>query len=32
MDDSLKIKMYAVTIDCKDPYELATFFAALLKC
>lgn len=31
MDDNLKIKMYAVTIDCKDPYELATFYAALLK-
>jgi len=28
--DELKIKMYAVTIDCKDPHELAKFYAALL--
>jgi predicted enzyme related to lactoylglutathione lyase len=23
--------MYALTLDCKDPYELAKFYAALLK-
>lgn len=28
--DELKIKMYAFTLDCKDPYELAKFYAALL--
>jgi predicted enzyme related to lactoylglutathione lyase len=28
--DELKIKMYAVTIDCTDPHELAKFYAALL--
>lgn len=31
MDDELKIKMYALTLDCKDPHELAKFYAALLK-
>jgi hypothetical protein len=31
MSDELKIKMYALTLDCKDPYELAKFYAALLK-
>ena len=31
MDDELKIKMYAFTVDCKDPYELAKFYADLLK-
>ncbi|WP_411678404.1 VOC family protein [Caproicibacter sp.] len=31
MGDELKIKMYALTLDCKDPYELAKFYAALLK-
>jgi len=31
MNDELKIKMYAFTVDCKDPYELAKFYAALLK-
>ena len=30
MDDELKIKMYSFTVDCKDPYELAKFYAALL--
>ena len=30
MEDGLKIKMYACTIDCADPYELAKFYAALL--
>lgn len=30
MDDGLKIKLYAVTLDCIDPYELAKFYAALL--
>lgn len=29
--DELKIKMYAFTLDCKDPYELAKFYAELLK-
>jgi len=31
MDDELKIKMYAFTLDCIDPNELAKFYAALLK-
>lgn len=31
MDDQLKIKMYSFTVDCKDPHELAKFYAALLK-
>lgn len=31
MDDELKIKMYALTLDCKDPHELAKFYGALLK-
>ncbi|MDO5602379.1 MAG: VOC family protein [Oscillospiraceae bacterium] len=31
MKDELKIKMYAFTVDCKDPYALAAFYAALLK-
>lgn len=31
MDHELKIKMYTFTVDCKDPYELAKFYAALLK-
>lgn len=31
MDDKTKIKMYAFTLDCKDPYELAKFYAALLQ-
>lgn len=31
MDQELKIKMYAFTVDCRDPYELAKFYAALLK-
>lgn len=31
MDDGLKIKMYSFTVDCKDPYELAKFYAELLK-
>ncbi|MBC8570600.1 VOC family protein [Zongyangia hominis] len=26
----MKIKMYAFTIDCQDPYALAKFYAALL--
>lgn len=30
MDQELKIKMYAFTVDCTDPYELAKFYAALL--
>lgn len=31
MDDELKIKMYSFTVDCKDPHELAKFYAELLK-
>ncbi|WP_106829829.1 VOC family protein [Parabacteroides pacaensis] len=31
MEDDLKIRMYAFTIDCIDPYELAKFYADLLK-
>lgn len=31
MNDELKIKMYAFTVDCLDPYELAKFYADLLK-
>ena len=31
MNDELKIKMYAFTVDCKDPYALAKFYADLLK-
>lgn len=31
MDNELKIKMYGFTIDCIDPYELAKFYADLLK-
>lgn len=29
--DELKIKMYSFTVDCKEPYELAKFYAKLLK-
>lgn len=29
-DDALKIKLYAFTVDCKDPYALAEFYAQLL--
>ena len=31
MDEELKIKMSAFTLDCKDQLELAKFYAALLK-
>jgi len=31
MNDELKIKMYAFTLDCKDTRELAKFYAALLN-
>lgn len=31
MDDNLKIKMYAFTVNCTEPYELAKFYAALLR-
>lgn len=31
MDDGLKIKMYSFTLDCRDPHELAKFYAALLN-
>lgn len=30
MEDELKIKMYSFTMDCKDPYKLAKFYAQLL--
>ena len=30
MADELKIKLYAFTLDCRDPYKLAKFYAALL--
>lgn len=31
MTDSLKIKMYSFTVDCKEPYKLAKFYAKLLN-
>ncbi|MFR0823529.1 MAG: VOC family protein [Clostridia bacterium] len=31
MDDEFKMKLYAFTIDCRKPYELAKFYAQLLK-
>ena len=31
MNDKIKIKMYSFTVDCKEPYELAKFYAALLN-
>jgi predicted enzyme related to lactoylglutathione lyase len=31
MDETLKIKMYSLMVDCKDPHELAKFYAALMK-
>ena len=31
MADELKIKMYSFTVDCKNPHELAEFYAALLE-
>ena len=31
MDNELKIKMYAFTVDCKDPQALSKFYASLLK-
>ena len=31
MEPELKIKMYSFTVDCKVPYELAKFYADLLK-
>jgi len=31
MDNSLKIKMFAVTLDCNDSHKLADFYAALLN-
>ena len=30
MDRNRKIKMYSFTLDCTDPYKLATFYAHLL--
>jgi len=30
MDNQLKIKMYSFTLDCKDPDQLAKFYAGLL--
>lgn len=29
--DEFKIKMYAFTLDCKEPFALAQFYAKLLK-
>lgn len=31
MNPELKIKMYSFTLDCKDPAELAKFYATLLQ-
>jgi predicted enzyme related to lactoylglutathione lyase len=31
LDDDPKIKLYSFTLDCKDPHELAKFYAALLR-
>ena len=31
MNDELKIKMYAFTLDCKEPQELAKFYATLMN-
>ncbi len=31
MGDGLIIKMYTFTLDCKDPHELANFYAKLLN-
>lgn len=31
MDDALKIKLYSFTVDCREPHELAKFYAALLN-
>ncbi len=31
MDEELIIKMYSFTVDCKDPHELAKFYATLVK-
>lgn len=30
MGETLQIKMYSFTLDCKDPHKLAQFYAALL--
>lgn len=30
MDEKPKIKLYALTVDCKEPYALAQFYVALL--
>lgn len=31
MDSKLRIKLYSLTIDCKEPRELGKFYAALLR-
>ena len=31
MDNNLVIKMSSVMLDCKDPHELAEFYASLIK-
>ena len=31
MNDELKINLYAFTLDCKSPLDLAKFYAALLR-
>jgi hypothetical protein len=31
MDNELKIKLYSFTVDCKEPYEIAKFYGAMLQ-
>ena len=31
MNNELKIKLFEFMLDCKDPHELAKFYAALLE-
>ena len=31
MDEELKIRMYSFTLDCKEPHELAKFYAGLMN-
>ena len=28
---NLKIKLYSFTVDCKEPYEIAKFYGAMLQ-
>ena len=30
MEDTLSIKIFSITLDCRNPHELANFYAALL--